>query len=181
MGRQGDSLRYDARPFGRNKRVFLFGNQVRENIFLTLVPAVVVWTGFESLLLWAYANGYAPSITIGDNPALFVVFLAIIPWWSVLYFSAHHRLLHTGFDALLLGPQKRRQARFELGDFHHQLHHRFIECNYGGLESPLDEMIGSFHDGTPQGDAALAHRRHERLSTRTARKDTGGDHRAGAG
>ena len=247
IARQGDGLRYDARPFGRNKRVFLFGNQVRENIFLTLVPAVGVWTGFEALLLWAYANGYAPSITFGDNPAWFVVFLAIIPWWSVLYFSAHHRLLHTGpayryvhswhhrnvnvgpwsglamhpaehlvlfsdvvllfllpshpvhlyfmamhhgigaplshtgYDAVLLGPQNHRQARFELGDFHHQLHHRFIECNYGGLESPLDEMIGSFHDGTPQGDAALSRSRHERSSTRTTRSDTRGDHGAGAG
>ena len=224
MGRQGDGLRYDARPFGRNKRVFLFGSQVRENVFLTLASAVAVWTGFESLLLWAYANGRAPAIAFGDNPAWFVAFLALVPWWSVLYFSAHHRLLHigpayrwvhswhhrntnvgpwsglsmhpaehlvlfsdvallfllpghpvhlyfmmlhhgigaplshTGYDALLLGPRNRRQASFDFGDFHHQIHHRFIECNYGGLESPLDELTGAFHNGTPQAHTVLTHR-----------------------
>ena len=229
--RQGGGLRYDARPFGRNRRVFLFGNQVRENMFLTLVPAVVIWTGFESLILWAYANGHARLITFESNPVWFVAFLVIIPWWSILYFSAHHRLLHvgpayrhvhswhhrntnvgpwsglsmhpaeqivlfsdvvllfllpshplhlyfmmmhhglgaplshTGFDALLLGRRTGRQARFELGDFHHQIHHRFIECNYGGYESPLDDMIGAWHDGTPEGDAVLAHRSRKRAGT----------------
>ena len=219
LRRQDDCLRYDTRPFVRNKRVFLFGDQVQENIFLTLASAVLFWTGFESLLLWAYANGHAPSVSFDGNPIWFVVFLAIIPWWSILYFSAHHRLLHmgpayrrvhswhhrnvnvgpwsglsmhplehlilfsdvvllflvpshplhlyfmtmhhgigaplshTGYDALLLGSSNRRQVRFELGDFHHQLHHRFIRYNMGGLESPLDEMIGTFHDGTPRGTA----------------------------
>ena len=230
--RQGDSLRYDSRPFGRNKRVFLFGNQVRENTFLTLTSAVVVWTGFESLMLWAYANGHARLITLDSNPVWFVVFLVMIPWWSILYFSSHHRLLHvggayrhihswhhrntnvgpwsglsmhpvehvvlfsdvvllflvpshplhlyfmmmhhglgaplshTGYDALLLGPRTGQKARFELGDFHHQIHHRFIECNYGGYESPLDEMIGAFHDGTPQGAAVLSHRSRKRSQAR---------------
>ena len=45
----------------------------------------------------------------------------------------------------------------------HQLHHRFIECNYGGIESPLDDLIGAFHDGTPDGDQMVA----ERLSRRS--------------
>ena len=225
LRRQGDSLRYDTRPFGQSKRVFLLGNQVRENTFLTLVPAPLIWTGFESLLLWAYANGHAPSISFSDNPVWFAVFLAIIPWWSILYFSVHHRLLHlgpayrrihswhhrnvnvgpwsglsmhplehvalfsdvlllflvpshpihmyfmsmhhglgaplshTGYDALLLGPSSRRQARFELGDFHHQIHHKLFKYNMGGLESPLDELLGTFHDGTPQG-AGQPHRSH---------------------
>ena len=35
-----------------------------------------------------------------------------------------------------------------LGDFFHQLHHRFFECNYGNSEVPLDKMSGHFHDGT---------------------------------
>ena len=35
-----------------------------------------------------------------------------------------------------------------MGDFFHQLHHRYFECNYGELTSPLDKWFGSFHDGT---------------------------------
>jgi len=34
-----------------------------------------------------------------------------------------------------------------LGDFFHQLHHRFYECNYGTSELGLDKLHGSFHDG----------------------------------
>ncbi len=68
-------------------------------------------------------------------------------------------------DALLLGPRAGRQARFELGDFHHQIHHRFIECNYGGYESPLDELLGAWHDGTPKGAEVLVHRARKRAGT----------------
>ena len=76
----------------------------------------------------------------------------------MLFALMHHTIgapmSHTGYDAVRLA----RRQRFEMGDFHHQLHHRFIECNYGGLESPLDELIGSFHDGTTDGDQMVADR-----------------------
>ena len=34
------------------------------------------------------------------------------------------------------------------GDYNHYLHHKYFECNYGELTSPLDKWFGSFHDGT---------------------------------
>ena len=37
---------------------------------------------------------------------------------------------HTGFDALLV-KNKRCLA---IGHFHHQLHHRYFECNYGSVD-----------------------------------------------
>ncbi|MEO9781244.1 MAG: sterol desaturase family protein [Sedimentitalea sp.] len=51
---------------------------------------------------------------------------------------------HAGFDKLLV----RGKATIKAGSFHHQLHHRFFECNYGSEEMPLDRWFGSFHDGT---------------------------------
>ncbi len=231
LRKQSDELRYDLRPLGRNKRIFLFGDQVADNVVLTLGPAVLAWTVAEVLMLWAYANGHAPTISWHSNPVWFVALILIIPVWSIVYFSIGHRLLHvgpayrhvhswhhknvnvgpwsglamhpaehvvlfadviilfvlpshpmhlyfvlmhhglgapmshTGYDALLLA----RRFRFELGDFHHQLHHRFIECNYGGTESPLDEWLGSFHDGTSDGDRATAARRRELAATRSGR------------
>ncbi|MDE0304941.1 MAG: sterol desaturase family protein [Albidovulum sp.] len=51
---------------------------------------------------------------------------------------------HSGFDGLLYRDKK----RMELGDFFHQLHHRYFECNYGTAEMPWDKWFGSFHDGT---------------------------------
>ena len=89
-----------------------------------------------------------------------LVLLLVLPSSGVhmLFALMHHTMgapmSHTGYDAVQLPVRQ----RFELGDFHHQLHHRFIECNYGGLESPLDELIGAFHDGTPEGDEMVAAR-----------------------
>ncbi|MEM7169939.1 MAG: sterol desaturase family protein [Pseudomonadota bacterium] len=54
---------------------------------------------------------------------------------------------HSGFDGLVVRGKK----RVELGDFFHQLHHRYFECNYGTAEMPWDKWFGSFHDGTPEG------------------------------
>ena len=51
---------------------------------------------------------------------------------------------HSGFENLLVRDKEAMKA----GSFHHQLHHRFFECNYGSEEMPLDRWFGSFHDGT---------------------------------
>ncbi|MGB7243302.1 MAG: sterol desaturase family protein, partial [Sulfitobacter sp.] len=53
---------------------------------------------------------------------------------------------HTGFEGLWF----RNRKRLHLGMFHHQLHHRYFECNYGNLDVPWDKLFKSFHDGTPQ-------------------------------
>jgi len=52
---------------------------------------------------------------------------------------------HTGFDALLVKNKK----RLMIGHFHHQLHHRYFDCNYGSVDMPWDRWFGSFHDGSP--------------------------------
>jgi lathosterol oxidase len=49
--------------------------------------------------------------------------------------------------------------RVKLGTFHHQMHHRYFECNYGSLELPWDKWFGSFHDGTVESDAKNRERR----------------------
>ena len=61
---------------------------------------------------------------------------------------------HTGFDALLV-KNKRRLA---IGHFHHQLHHRYFECNYGSVDLPWDKFFGTFHDGTPEARAEMKKR-----------------------
>lgn len=53
-------------------------------------------------------------------------------------------LSHSGFDRLIVSDRPVIKA----GSFHHQLHHRYFECNYGSEEMPLDRWFGSFHDGT---------------------------------
>lgn len=66
----------------------------------------------------------------------------------ILFHLQHQALTaatsHAGYDGLAV---KERNA-FSLGNFHHQLHHRFFECNYGTLEVPWDKLFGSYHDGS---------------------------------
>ena len=50
---------------------------------------------------------------------------------------------HSGYEGLMIGGRK----SIRLGDFYHQLHHRFYECNYGTAEVGLDKLHGSFHNG----------------------------------
>jgi len=62
---------------------------------------------------------------------------------------------HTGFQGLLIGNKN----RLALGTFHHQMHHRYFECNYGSLEIPWDKWFGSFHDGTMEANEKMQERR----------------------
>ena len=68
----------------------------------------------------------------------------------ILFHMQHQALTaatsHTGFEGLIVKDKN----RLALGTFHHQMHHRYFECNYGGLEIPWDKWMGSFHDGTAE-------------------------------
>lgn len=221
FSKQGQKLKYDPRPLMRNGRQFTLGGQVRDNMFWTLASGVTIWTGYEALLFWAMANGYAPVISWSDNPVWFIALFLVIPIWESFYFYWIHRLLHvpflyrhihalhhrninvgpwsglsmhpvehllflgsvlvhfvipagpvhilyhlqyyaltaatthTGFEGVLVADKN----RMRLGTFHHQMHHRYFECNYGSLEIPWDKFFGSFHDGTAEADAAIRERR----------------------
>ena len=219
--KQGQRLRYDARPLMKNGRQFTFRGQIRDNIFWTLASGVTVWTAYEVLLLWAMANGYAPILTFAAHPIWFVALFFLIPIWESFYFywihrtlhipflyrhvhALHHRNInvgpwsglsmhpvehviflgsvlihfivaahpvhilyhlqyyaltaattHCGFEGMLVKDRN----RLRLGTFHHQMHHRYFECNYGSLEIPWDKLFGSFHDGTGAAHGRIAERR----------------------
>ena len=72
---------------------------------------------------------------------------------------------HTGFEALTF----RGRPILMLGSFHHQLHHRYYDCNYGNPFMPWDLWLGTDHDGTAQATAELRRRRRERLRTADGR------------
>ncbi len=65
---------------------------------------------------------------------------------------------HTGFEGLWF----RNRKRLHLGMFHHQIHHRYFECNYGNLDVPWDKLFGSFHDGTPEAKENMKERLRQR-------------------
>ncbi len=53
---------------------------------------------------------------------------------------------HSGFEQLVVRDKQRMRA----GDFFHQLHHRYFECNYGTVDMPWDRWFGSFDNGTAE-------------------------------
>ena len=61
---------------------------------------------------------------------------------------------HAGYEGITFGGK----VHLGLGTYHDQLHHRFFECNYGGLEVPFDKWFGYFHDGTPESHQAFQNR-----------------------
>lgn len=75
--------------------------------------------------------------------------------YHLQYYTLTAATTHTGFEGLLIKDRN----RLALGTFHHQMHHRFFECNYGGLEIPWDKWFGSFHDGTAEADTRMRQRR----------------------
>jgi sterol desaturase/sphingolipid hydroxylase (fatty acid hydroxylase superfamily) len=226
--KQGRKRKYDGRDLVADHRGFTFRSQVLDNMFWTLASGVTVWTGFEVLVVWGYANGYVPYLTWSDSPVWFVLLFFLIPIWGSLHFYWIHRLLHwpplyrfahalhhrntnigpwsgmsmhpvehvlylstglihcvvashpvhflfhmqvkaleavsshSGFECFLVADRN----RMRLGDFFHQMHHRYFECNYGTLEMPWDKWFGSFHDGTEDANARIRERR-RRLKSST--------------
>jgi lathosterol oxidase len=82
----------------------------------------------------------------------------------ILFHMQHQSLTaatsHTGYEAMQIKDKK----HLALGTFHHQMHHRFFDCNYGNLEMPWDKWFGSFHDGTEESHDAFKQRRRKLLA-----------------
>ncbi|NNF77257.1 MAG: sterol desaturase family protein [Rhizobiales bacterium] len=79
----------------------------------------------------------------------------------ILFHMQHQALTaatsHTGFEGMVV----KDKSRLALGTFHHQMHHRYFECNYGNLEVPWDKWFGSFHDGTDASHQKFKERRRQ--------------------
>ena len=219
--KQGTLHKFDARDLSRNDRKFFLRNQVWDNVYWTCVSGVSIWTAYEVLFVYGYANGWIPMITWQSEPVWFVAILLAIPFWNSVHFYFVHRLLHwrplykaahalhhrnvnlgpwsglsmhpiehllylssvlihlvipshpihiffhmqfltlyaatahTGFQDLVI----KGKTVFALAPFHHQLHHKYFDCNYGNEYVPCDRWFGSEHDGSPEAHARIKARR----------------------
>ena len=95
---QHDKLQFSNRPFATNNRRFLFGDQIRDNMFRTLGYGVPIITAYEALTYWLFANGFLSFMPIADNSTgfwiWFAVLLLIMPVIHSTHFYLTHRLLH---------------------------------------------------------------------------------------
>jgi sterol desaturase/sphingolipid hydroxylase (fatty acid hydroxylase superfamily) len=58
---------------------------------------------------------------------------------------------HIGFHRIELTPDVTIDSQAYL----HHLHHKYFEVNYGGGLIAFDKWLGTFHDGSPEGDERL--------------------------
>ena len=219
--KQATAFKYNRNWPKERSSVFLFNNQNADNMFWTLASGVPIWTVYEVLLLWGYANDAIPLLNFSENPVGFILLFFLVPFihevgfyfahrllhWPPLYRVAHklhHRntnpgpwsglsmhpiehviyfstiLLffvipshpihminlasrlgvapaqgHTGFDRVVMGEETSMNTSY----YAHYLHHKYFEVNYSDGMVPLDKWFGSFHDGSPEADAAMKARR----------------------
>lgn len=77
---------------------------------------------------------------------------------------------HIGFDKLELTED----SAVDSHAYAHYLHHKYFEVNYGGDGTiPLDNIFGTWHDGTAEGEAKMMARfkkKKERLNAQKAAK-----------
>lgn len=107
------------------------------------------WSGlsmhpFEHLV---YLGSVLIHFVVPANPLLIIFHLQ--------YFNLSTVTTHSGHEALTCGDKN----VLPLGTYHHQLHHRYFDCNYGGLEIPWDKWFGSFHDGTTESHQLFLEKR----------------------
>ncbi len=125
--KQGTAFKY-SRQWPKDKAEgFLFGHQTYDNMFYTLVSGLPIWTAYELLLLWAYANGIAPMISFADHPIGFIALFFLVPLIHEVGFYFAHRFLHYSF-------------MYEIA---HKLHHRNVSPGpWSGLSMhPVEHVI----------------------------------------
>jgi sterol desaturase/sphingolipid hydroxylase (fatty acid hydroxylase superfamily) len=125
--KQDTSFKYNRQWPKEKSPAFKFGNQTYDNMFYTLASGVPIWTVYEVLLLWAYANGFAPMITFAEQPVGFIAVFFLVPFIHEVGFYIAHRSLHW--------PPLYRIA--------HRLHHRNVNPGpWSGLSMhPLEHVI----------------------------------------
>ena len=108
-------------------RKFLWNDQVRDNVFWSVASAGTIWTGFEIVMLWAYANGIIPYLDPREQPVAFVVILCLVQLWREFHFYWSHRLLHV-------------KALYKIA---HHVHHRNIDIGpWSGLSMhPIEHLL----------------------------------------
>ena len=92
--KQNTKFKYNRSWPKKVSKIFLFNNQTYDNIFWTLASGVTVWTTYEVILLWGYANEFFAMINFNENPIFFIVLFLLIPFIHEIGFYFCHRALH---------------------------------------------------------------------------------------
>ena len=95
------------------------------------------WSGISMhpLELLPYFSGLLIHLVIPSHPVHFL--------FHAYALALNPAFPHSGFDALFI----KNKRSLKTGEFFHQLHHRYFNCNYGTPEMPWDKWFKTYHDG----------------------------------
>lgn len=125
--RQNQAFKFDPRWPATRNRTFLWGNQVRDNMFWSLASGSLIWSLYEAITLWLYAGGRIPQIAWGEAPLYLSAMALVIFFWGTFHFYWIHRFLHW--------PPLYRIA--------HELHHRNVNIGpWSGISMhPVEHLL----------------------------------------
>src|SRR5699024_4469086 len=81
-------------PSDAPSNVYWFNSQKLEGILRTCLSGVPVWTAYQVVVLWLFANGYVPWLQWANNPVYLICLALLVPIIHELHFYAIHRLIH---------------------------------------------------------------------------------------
>ncbi len=88
--------KFNVRWPATDSRKFLWRNQVKDNVFWSLASGVTVWSLYESLTMWLWADGRIPHAEWGSAPVYLGLLVLGVFFWGTTHFYLNHRLLHWG-------------------------------------------------------------------------------------
>ena len=91
---QGTAFKFNARWPDAANAAFLFRSQTLDNMIWTFASALPIWTAYEAVTMWAFANGYIGYLDAAAHPYLFALVLLATPLFRELHFYCVHRLIH---------------------------------------------------------------------------------------
>lgn len=91
---QGTRFKYTDRWLAKDNRSLLFRNQTVDNVFWNLTSGAIIWTAWEAVTLWLYANSRIPFISFSEYPVYAVLLMVGIIFLRMVHFYWIHRLIH---------------------------------------------------------------------------------------
>ncbi len=91
---QDNRFKYNSRWQAKDSQFFSFRNQTKDNMFWTLASGLPIWTAYEVITLWMFANGHIPWLDFSQNPVWFIALMLLIPLMREFHFHWIHRMIH---------------------------------------------------------------------------------------
>jgi len=91
---QGNHFKYTNKWLSTDNKKFLFRNQTKDNIFWNFASGCVIWTGYEAVSHWAFANELIPLVSWSENPIYIILILLAIGFMRDMHFYWTHRFSH---------------------------------------------------------------------------------------